>query len=206
MAKAETAEQKLLKMIEASASGTGAPKTAVKFIQKKNLLEGVRTLNNILNVGLIAAVGFLLVEIFQGWQLTHKNLEISKTSGLAQQSFETKNAVPLVQNINYYLAGVKRRNLLAPYDGSASKQIASTSVQNKNISKMTQNLKLVGISWLDTIDSASVMLEDTEKSITHYLQRGDKVGDITVKNIYADSVELGYENEEILIRYDKTQM
>ena len=81
-----------------------------------------------------------------------------------------------------------------------------TAPENRKIVLLTKTFKLVGIAWLDTIDSASVMIEDTDKNVTYFLKQGEKIGDIIVKTIYADGAVLGYENEEMILKYDKTRL
>ena len=105
--------------------------------------------------------------------------------------------------ISYYLNNVEKRNLLQPMEQKAIASVISS--ENTEISRKIANWKLVGIAWLDTVESASVMIEDTSANVTHFLKKGEKLGDILVKTIYADRAVLGYENEEIEIRYDKSE-
>ena len=104
----------------------------------------------------------------------------------------------------YYSTG----NPKLPDFVAVEKSTVNVSKENRRVAQETKNLRLVGISWLDTVETASVMIEDTEKEVTYFLKEGEKIGnsDIVIKTIYAESTKLGYEDEEIIITYDETKM
>lgn len=202
--KTETAEQKLLKMIEASSGGGETVSESQKeFQSQERILSVVKIANKILIVCVLAAVFFLGNEIKTGVQVLGEKIQISgvKTSG--SNSFDGAGLVPVIQRISYYLSNVNKRNIFSPYKDVQTASVVEVSENNRAIVGRTKNLRLVGISWFDTVESASVMVEDIKKKETLFLRKGEKIGDITVKTIYANSVELGYKDEEIIIRYDK---
>ncbi|MBF0521705.1 MAG: hypothetical protein HQL24_01470 [Candidatus Omnitrophica bacterium] len=203
----ETAEQKLLKMIEASSkpgepSSTKSEKRASKKISTIALLK---ISNKFLTVGIIIALGLFLNEVKVGAELSKKDFSVPESGEAKELSKESANSLPAVADVSIYLAAIKGRNIFVPFEQAEAKPVVDVSTLNRHVAEKTKLYKLVGISWLDNVDSASVMLEDTGKGTTYFLQKGEKIGDIFVKTIYADSVKLGYENEEIIIGYDKTQ-
>jgi len=203
--KKETAEQKLLKMIEdsgsAAASSTKTQKTVAK---KQNALSIIKGINKILVIAVVAFAILLINEIRSGAELLNKDVQFSagpvaKRTPVAEQAVDSSS-----QRLSYYLASIRRRNLFEPYQDKQN--VMSVTDQNTRIAAKTLNFRLVGISWLDKVETASVMIEDTEKKETHFLQTGEKLEEVVIKTIYADSALLGYENEEMVIRYDKSQM
>jgi len=204
--KPETAEQKLLKMIEASAGPAAvAPKAAVKTEKKRGILSMLKMGNKVL-MGVVILTGVLLVgEVMSGAIFLRKNVQFDDQHEVVQSAKAADSFFLTIEGLAHYLSGVKQRNLFKPFEKKV-KSVVSVTKKNRRIVQKTENFRLVGVSWLDTVDTASVMIEDTDKKITHFLQEGEKIGDIFIKTIYADSVELGYENEEIIIRYDKSQM
>ena len=60
--------------------------------------------------------------------------------------------------------------------------------------------KLVGISWLDLPETASVMIEDMQKNKTFFLKQGEQLEGVTVKAIYTDRAVFSHENEETTIK------
>ncbi len=206
MAKAETAEQKLLKMIEASAGpGASGVKVEKKPEKKFNIISFIKIGNKVLMGGVILAGVLLVNEVRSGMMLLGREARFSGIRRIVNQPEGTEKFFPVIEGLSFYLSGVKRRNIFQPFE-AAIKNVVEVSAKNRRIAQKTANLHLVGVSWLDSVETASVMIEDTEKKITYFLQQGEKIEDIIVKTIYADSVELGYENEEIIIQYDKSQM
>ena len=202
----ETAEQKLLKMIETS-SGTQSPaiKAEQKVIKKQSFLAVLKTVNNILVAGVVMTGIFFANEIRVGMSLLNRDVHFSTDQKVSKQTLTMDTLVPNIQNISFYLANIKQRNIFQPFDTEKIKTVDS-SASNRRIVQQTRSLRLVGISWLNSVDSASAMIEDVEKKETYFVQKGEKIGDVVVKTIYADSAVLGYENEEMIIKYDKPQM
>ena len=204
--KKETAEQKLLKMIEASSSSEGGvSKTQLRVAKKQSLLAVVKTSNKFLFFGIIIAGIFLANEVKSGAELLGKEIRFQVNQSVVTRTLGANDLIPSIPELALYLSGPKRRSLFHPFE-KQEKKVIEVSDENRRIAKRIAKFRLVGISWMDRIETASVMIEDTEKQVTYFLQKGEKLEDIVVKTIYADSAMLGYENEEIIINYDKTQM
>lgn len=204
----ESAEAKLLKMIEATSGGNApdAVKTGKKVAKKKSVLTLIKNINRVLLIVFVVAVAFFVNEVRAGIVLMNQSVKISVNENSTKHAGEQSNFIPPIQRLSFYLASIKERNIFEPWVEPEVKNVVVVSEENRKIARKTSHLRLVGVSWLDSIESASVMIEDVNKQVTHFLKAGEKVDDIQVKTIYADSVELGYENEEIIIRYDKSQM
>jgi hypothetical protein len=155
----------------------------------------------------VVSLGLLVAnEVRAGVALIGSGFDVAIKSsvGSGRAVAATSNLLE-TKRLSTYLASVGERNVFQPFEEVTA---AGVVVANKNraINQIAEKYRLVGISWLDNVASASVMLEDKESKVTYFLQKGEKVGDLIVRTIYADSVALGYQDEEIIIRYDKTQM
>ena len=204
--KIETAEQKLLKMLEASAGpGVVANKTEEKVVKKRTLLTIVKISNKVLLASVILACLCLVAEIGSGIRLLNSSIEFSLDESAVKRDINPAELIPVMQSLSAYLAPVEARNFFRPYEAPKSSSVEVVTEKNRAVVEKTKHLRLVGISWLDKVDTASVMLEDKEKDVTYFLKKGEKIGDIIVKTIYADSAVLGYKNEEMIIKYDKPQ-
>ena len=242
MAKKETAEQKLLKIIEASqgplaataapapaaptapAAGqqtareiahavknSGVPSLSNLLSPLSGLLKGIfpaspgtfafgpREINKILFLGVAVAVCAFTINLFSGARLLKQKVvfELDTKTVSSEGRF-----FPSVVAITGYLADIQKRNIFQPYEKKETAEGGETAPQSAltRIATMTKNFKLVGISWLDSPESASAMIEDSRTGITHFLKVGEQINNVVIKNIYQDRVVLGFENEEVTIR------
>lgn len=203
----ETAEQKLLKMIESSSEDSNlSTKKSKKLSSSQSVLLIAKRSNKILFIGLVVAAVFLYNEFNKGAEYISSGIDVSKDSIVASKKTFGDNLVPTIQRVSYYMAGISSRNIFKPYEEPKMVSVVETASQQGTINDKIKDLKLVGISWMDKVSTASVMIEDTAKGVTYFLKKDEKLDDIVIKTIYAESVELGYENEEIIISYDKSQL
>lgn len=196
----ETAEQKLLKILEASgkvpsaSSKTGGASVQVKSPQRKFRFS-VQMFNGLLTIGVLVCLAFLGLEIQSGNQLLHQQVDFD-LSAIGVRSGEINE--PKIHDIAYYAQKIGTRNIFKPYE---KEQLEKVNVAAKpDLAKKLSKYKLVGVAWLDLPESVSIMVEDTTSGMTYFLREGEKLDDVTVKTIYTDRVVFGYENEEITIK------
>lgn len=195
-----SAEEKLLKILEksqaSSPAAAAAPSAAATSSKKKRFNIGLKQINPILIVLVICSVFFLVYQIQQGVQLLQMDVVVEADNQFV--SSEAVSTVPRANSVEFYLSQFERRNIFTPYKQTAS--VAGQSTSSEGLAIRMAKYKLVGVAWLDLPESASVMLEDSESGLTHFLREGEKIEDVTVKTIYVDRVVFSYENEEIVFK------
>ena len=231
MAKKETAEQKLLRMIEdsggaaatpgepsvvvsdpardiaAAVKGTGVSVPAV-FPFFVDRLQGFLKLLFGRSFGLkqinAALIAFIVVAAL-GMGFFYKN-ESSILSRAVDFSKDIKASdvtsalgiLPQYKPLAAFLETITERNIFRPYE-KKEELPSNVAPGAEKIALKIKGLKLVGISWLDVPDSASIMVENPDGA-TVFLKEKDTVSGVLVKKIFADRVIFTYEGQEMEMR------
>ena len=198
MAKKETAEEKLLKIIEATKqakAGASAVHATAK-VPKPAIGITFQQINAALIAAVVAGLIFFAYQINSGFALLGQ--DVSVPDGVAAAKDVPGVQVPQMKNLAYYLDQIALRNIFQPYEKKAADQGASSA--EIGLQTKMSKYKLVGVAWLDVPESATAMLEDTGKHETRFLREGDKIEDVKVKAIYTDRVVFICANEEITIK------
>jgi hypothetical protein len=201
MAQKETAEQKLLKIIQATKKAQEGSSASMSLSSPRRSSSffaiNVHHVNYLLIIAVIVSFLYLGFELRNGISLMQEDVSISVDKAIPKQ---TSNLfVPQMKSVAYYLDKITARNIFQPYEKKdPGTQVVATV--RANFEKKMQKYRLVGVAWLDVPESATVMIEDKASGITRFLKEGDKLEDVTVKTIYTDRVVIGYENEEIVIK------
>jgi hypothetical protein len=201
MAKKETAEQKLLKIIEATKKAQDSSSVAATASVGKRtagrLAVRMQQWNYLLMAAVLASVLYLGYEVHNGMLLLQENFSVSVDTSASAAALNL--FVPQVKSLSYYLDKIGSRNIFQPFEKKDTGGSGTTTAKAV-LEKKMQKFKLVGVAWLDMPESATVMLEDTSNGVTRFLREGEKLEDVTIKTIYTDRVVVGYENEEIVIK------
>jgi hypothetical protein len=190
----ESAEEKLLKMMQKSTPSVGGRSAAqVTPKNKFKFTFTVNTLNILLFLGILACIIALGFELRSGISLLSQAVELpgSSKTGVSLSDI----ALPSTPGVGYYLQTINERNIFKPYVPKIAQKPAIPVLQ-----QLMAKYKLVGISWLDLPETASVMIEDTKKNETFFLKQGEQLEGVTVKTIYTDRAVFSHENEEMTIK------
>ena len=50
---------------------------------------------------------------------------------------------------------------------------------------------------MDTPESASALVENTISGVTYFLRRGEKINDVLIEDIFAESIIVSFQGEEM---------
>jgi len=233
----ETAEQKLLKLIEQSESQSGRsagappprrsdPQQVLQAVQSvggsvslppaisnfffviRGLMSGasrqggfgVREVNALLGVGIVIVMIVFGWNLWSGFQHARQNIAFQQPESVA---FSPGQMLPQFRALQDYVSIISFRNIFQPYEKkvveAASEEAAAPQIA-EIIDSRTKGLKLVGVSWFDTPESASAMVENTESGVTYFLRSGEKVNGVTIEAIYADSIVLEFQGERLELK------
>ncbi|MDD3375615.1 MAG: hypothetical protein PHY73_07850 [Candidatus Omnitrophica bacterium] len=238
MTKKETAEQKLLKIIEegsgdsesvARPSSAQAPQQAQQVAREvavavkgmgisapplfsifsdrlKDFQVAVSSLKSFglreANFLLITIIVICILILGSVYQTETKNMshnldfveEVTKPK-LAS----SKSIMPEYQDLTSFLETILMRNIFRPYEEKKAEVASNVPIGTQKIALQLESLKLVGISWLDMPNSASVMIENAD-GMTYFLKEGEKINQVTIKTIYADRVIFSFADQEMEVR------
>ena len=202
-----TPEEKLLKIIEnpnvekRSPSVIGRMKAAGAAPLKDwlgifHIDRDILKRFNLKLVNVVIAVVCLVITIVWIFNFAINGLGMSRRfdqiiAGPAAVEREEQKSQKTDVSIEEALTQVKRRNM---FTLMPSKEEAQASV---DIGLTLGNLKLVGILWSD---NPQAMIENSKEQKTYFVSRGDKIGDIEVRDIMRDKVKIGKGAEEWELR------
>ena len=226
----ETAEQKLLKLIEMSGSGGEAVlqdnSASSEARQVLNAVQGVdgsfsvppfitgitaffnhvfsaggqvrfglKEINRILMIVVSVAVVFVGYNLSQGMDTAKREIRFKNAKSLP---FSKNRLLPDVPDFEKYVSVISFRNIFHPYEKKVVVEETAQPVRKADqIFEKTEALRLVGISWFDSAESASAMIENTSSGVTYFLRSGEKINGVTIEAIYADSIVLEFNGEKM---------
>jgi len=179
--------QKTAPSVAAKSSAPVPPKKKFKFT------FSVGFLNILLFLGIIGCIIALSLELRNGFALLNQSVEFPREAKTAVSLSDI--ALPSTPRVEYYLRDINGRNIFKPYVPKVAKKAAIPVLQ-----QLMSKYKLVGIAWLDVPETATVMIENTQKNTTFFLKAGEQLEGVTVKTIYTDRAVFSHENEETTIK------
>ncbi len=165
--------------------------------------SGLRLVNRGLVV-LILALGFFFMKDFSRGVKESQSVVLAQVK---QKSFDLEGEVlPPVEDVGNYVAVVSARNIFRPFEKKAEEAKALAPLENQQIKDKLDNFKLVGISWFNTPDTATAMIEDKGRAVTFFVKTGDDLSKsseslqgVSLDVIYADRVEFSYQGQKLMI-------
>ncbi|MDD5439220.1 MAG: hypothetical protein WC592_06435 [Candidatus Omnitrophota bacterium] len=144
----------------------------------------------------IIVLALIYALVFAGGMRQLKHIPRFDASAAAEKQVSGKAALFALKDYSYYIDILLGRNIFNPLE----EKKADVSVSLSKVADMAKSLRLAGISWAENMKERYVMIEDIAAKVTYFLQEGDRISGLTVKNIYRDRVTLGAADDTIDLR------
>lgn len=212
MQERKTPEEKLLKIIEnplnirrpASAAGfkgrakaKGLASIKAWFVQIKSDKKELRSFFAIHNInkgmaGLCVLLTFfgLFNFISESSAFRVRMESLIKNPAILEAGLKEK--YPVAWGLSEMQNELKRRNIFSFLPPQSEVPLMPAAV-----AQTISNLKLVGILWSD---NPQVMIENAQEQKTYLLSAGEQIGQIKIKKILRDSVIIGKDEQEWVLR------
>ena len=153
----------------------------------------LKDINRIMAVLVVIFAVLFSMNILSGLRVSKQDLRFDVDQ---QSAAKGKIVLPSVKDITEYLQTVANRNIFQPYE----KKVVETKLEEQQmlapkVAERISDWKLVGVSWIDTPDSATAMIEDAKTSMTYFVKTGEVFKGVRVESIYADRVVVSFDGE-----------
>jgi hypothetical protein len=157
----------------------------------------INALNQVLKLCVFILVSYFVLHLTTSIMHLKKDLNlkmrIEKTSEVRPSQISS-----FLKSLSYYLEKARERDIFNMAIKRTTYGAAFAKGPSQRVIEISQNLKLVGISWSDDPD---VMIEDTKTQRTLFLKKGQMIdNEIRLKAVFKDKVILSYGEEEIELR------
>lgn len=158
---------------------------------------GLRQANQLLFLAIIGVAIFLIKDFSVGMKVAEQDVNIP----VKPMPFDERQvAVPAPPAVEKYVSTISYRNIFRPFEKKVEEEVKITApVENQKIKDKVANFKLVGISWLNSPETATVMIEDKSTTVTHFLKTGEALQGVQIQTIYADRVEMNFQGEKLMM-------
>ena len=160
----------------------------------------ISSINRILFIVVLAMLIFMSFDFFNSMMNLNEDVDRAFQIDRETSVFSSQELSPL-KSSSFYLEKARKRDIFKMVSQTVKEEeeeeAKATQEAGKGIKKMTANLSLVGISWSEDPDA---MIEDKKTNRTHFVKRGDSIGDVVVSGIFKDRVVLSYNGEEVELK------
>ncbi len=162
----------------------------------------VRELNKVLFFALLLVGAYFVSDFSKGMKSAQRSIQVEIPALTSSQKGLAGRLENIVKDVTEYMSLVSYRNIFQPFERKV--EVVDEAVEevlpNQLIAEKLNQFKLVGISWLESPDSVTVMIEDHQTEVTHFLKTGEEFLGVKVEKIYADSVDFSYMGERMNVR------
>ena len=160
-------------------------------------VDVVKVINNFLGLSVLGLLVYFgissSVSLSSLKKMPSLKLKLQET---AKQASILSAASPL-KEVSIYIDKVKERNIFKIGGKKPDEVLEAKPGSESQIAQLTQQFKLVGISWSDDPDA---MIEDIKSARTMFIKKDQMIGELKVKEIFKDKVVFSYGKDEMELR------